>query len=69
MHANAVYRPSLHAKSNANIIRNARCEVLGLPCYVKVGTFFPMWDKWDYEHTARSGVPVFYQRSCRVRLL
>ena len=29
--ANAVYRPSLRAKSDADIIRDARREALGLP--------------------------------------
>ena len=31
MHANVVYRLSLRAKSDADIIRDARCEVLRLP--------------------------------------
>ena len=35
MHANAVYRPSLRAKSDANIIRDTRHEVLGLLPTVK----------------------------------
>ena len=35
MHANVVYRPSLRAKSDANIIRDVRCKVLGLPPTVK----------------------------------